>query len=250
MDYIIIKDKKSDFKSIENSESIENIEVPYIPVSVIEMIKTDYKFIKNFLEYKRDATLAFLNINNAIIVHEDDFNLKVSKNVKHWCEFFELIRNYTKIFINQGLNFYSKKEKNGNNYYGIINENFLAPIIEKIFEQIYIKYLKKFPYWNESPGKQNDYIDIELKNKTDINNIRYYYHFQGIIFAQDTKFDNQINGCSFKAEFSGKPKFKIVIVDLKKLEYLRKNEKNLKQCIDVIDDQIIAQKLNCINLEL
>lgn len=245
MEYISIKEDKNNFKIIEN---LENIQVPCIQVEIIEMIKEDYKFINKFLEYKRDATLALFNIYNAVIIYEDDFNLKVEKNIKNWYEFFELIQNYTKIFINKGLNFYKNKETNNYNY-GAINESFLSPIIKKIFEEIYIKYLRKFSYWNESPGKQNDYINIELKNKTDINNIRYYWHFQGIIFVQDTKYNKPINGNSFKAEFNGNPNFQIVVFDLNKLEYFRKIEKNLKQYIDIIDDKIIAQKLNCFNLD-
>jgi len=245
MEYISIKEDKNNFKIIEN---LENIQVPCIQVEIIEMIKEDYKFINKFLEYKRDATLALFNIYNAVIIYEDDFNLKVEKNIKNWYEFFELIQNYTKIFINKGLNFYKNKETNNYNY-GAINESFLSPIIKKIFEEIYIKYLRKFSYWNESPGKQNDYINIELKNKTDINNIRYYWHFQGIIFVQDTKYNKPINGNSFKAEFNGNPNFQIVVFDLNKLEYFRKIEKNLKQYIDTIDDKIIAQKLNCFNLD-
>lgn len=242
---MIIEVEKNDFKIIEN---LQNIQVPSIQVEIIEMIKEDYKFINKLLEYKRDATLALFNIYNAVIIYENDFNLKIEKNIKNWCEFFELMQNYTKIFISKGLNFYKNKETN-NNYYGTINENFLAPIIKKIFEEIYIKYLRKFPYWNESPGKQNDYINIELKNKTDINNLRYYWNFQGIIFVQDTKYNKPINGNSFKVEFNGNPKFQIAVFDLNKLEYFRKIEKNLQQYIDFIDDKIIEQKLNCFNLD-
>ena len=57
--------------------------------------------------------------------------------------FFELIKKYAKIFINEGLNFYRRKEKNEliNNFL-LINENFIGPIIEKLIEIIYMIYLR------------------------------------------------------------------------------------------------------------
>ena len=89
-----------------------------------------------------------------------------------------------------------------------------------------MSYLRKFTYWPDSPEKQSDYLNIELKNKIDIKNIRYYWHFQGIIFIQDTKYEEAIKDSSFKVEFNGKPNFQIACFDLNKLEYLRKNERN------------------------
>ena len=139
------------------------------------MFTKDYEFMKKYLEYKRDGTLALLKIYDVVNIYDDNFNLKAEKKVRNWFEFYELIKNYAKIFNNEGLNFYKNKMKNEiNDNLQIINENVLGPIIEKIFELIYISYLRKFPYWPNSPGEQNDYINIELKNKTEINNIRYY----------------------------------------------------------------------------
>ena len=90
-----------------------------------------------------------------------------------------------------------------------------------------MSYLRKFLHWPDSHEKQSDYLNIELKNKIDIENIRYYWHFQGIIFIQDTKYIDAIKGCSFKEEFNGKPIFQITCFDLNKFQYLRKNEKKL-----------------------
>ena len=104
-----------------------------------------------------------------------------------------------------------------------------------------MSYLRKFPYWPDSPEKQSDYLNIELKNKIDIKNIRYYWHFQGIIFIQDTKYEDAIKGISFKVEFNGKPNFQITCFDLNRIEYLKKNEKKLKCYIDEIEDKIITQ---------
>ena len=100
-----------------------------------------------------------------------------------------------------------------------------------------MSYLRKFPYKPDSPEKQSEYLNIELKNKIDIENIRYYWHFQGIIFIQDTKYIGAIKDSSFKVGFNGKTKFQIACLDLNKLEYLRKNEKKLKPYIDEIEDK-------------
>ena len=126
---------------------------------------------------------------------------------------------------------------------------FLVQIKEKLFDIIYMSYLRKFSYWPDSPEKQSDYLNIELKNKIDIKNIRYYWHFQGIIFIQDTKYKDEIKGSSFKVEFNGKPNFQIACFDLNKLKYLKKNEKKLKPYIDEIENKIIAQNLQNLNLE-
>lgn len=241
MDYIIVKENKNDFK---NLEKIDSIEVPYIPIDIIEMIIKDYKFIKKFIDYKRDGTLALLKIYDIINIYDDNFNLNFEKKIRNWYEFFTLIKTYSNIFIDEGINFY--RNKNILNY-ELINKNFLGPIIEKVFDYIYLNYLKKFPYWPEDE-KQNDFINIDFKNKIDINNIRYYYHLQGIITIQDAKCNNPIY--SFKAEFNGKPKLQIVCLNLNKIQYLRKNERNLKIYIDKIDDKIIAQNLMNLNLQL
>ena len=126
---------------------------------------------------------------------------------------------------------------------------FLVQIKEKLFDIIYMSYLRKFSYWPDSPEKQSDYLNIELKNKIDIKNIRYYLYFQGIIFIQNTKYEEAIKDNSFKVEFNGKPNFQIACFDLNKLEYLRKNEKKLKPYIDEIENKIIDQNLQNLDLE-
>ena len=113
----------------------------------------------------------------------------------------------------------------------------------KTLVKMVYSYLRKFPYWIDSPKKQSDCLYIELKNKIDIKNIRYYWHFQGIIFIQDIKYKDAIKCSFFKEEFNGKPNFQIACFDLNKLEYLRENEKKLKPYIDEIEDKIIAQNL-------
>ena len=112
-----------------------------------------------------------------------------------------------------------------------------------------MSYLRKFPYRPDSPGKQSDYLNNELKNKIDIKNIRYYCHYQGNIFIQDIKYKDAIKGSSFKVKVNGKPNFQIAGFDLNKLEYLKKNEKKLKPYIDEIENKIIDQNLQNLDLE-
>ena len=123
MEYKIIRENNTDFKSIKNSEKIE---VPSIPIDIIEILINIFKFMKKFLDYKRDGTLGLLKMNNVVNIYDNNFDLNVKKKVRNWNEFFELIKKYTKIFINEGLKFYRRKEKNEliNNFL-LINENYL-----------------------------------------------------------------------------------------------------------------------------
>ena len=135
MDYIIVKDNKNDFKKMEN---LENIEIPYIPFEINEMLIRDYKFIKKFVNYKRDATLALLKILDIINIYDDNFNINFEKKVRNWNEFFTLMKMYSNIFIEEGIKFYHNKNILN---YKLINKDFIGPIIEKIFDYIYINYL-------------------------------------------------------------------------------------------------------------
>ena len=249
MELIIIKDNKNNLNTLDYLDNIENIEVPSIPIDIIELFIKDYKFMAKFLDYKRDATLALLNIYNGLNIYDDNFNIKIEKEFKNFWDFFELLKKYSKIFTKEGLNFYANKNIN-NNHIKIIDEKFLGPIVEKIFDNIYHDYLKKFPDWCDKQKQQNEYININLKNKIDINNIRYYWNFQGVIYVQDTNYGKLINDIFFKIEFNGTPKFQIVSFDLNILKYFKTIEKNLKQYIDKIDDKIISQNLKKMELDL
>lgn len=237
----------NDFQEIQN---IENIEVPDFPIEIIDILLKNYQFLKKFVDYKRDATLSLLKIYNAIFLYDDTFNLKIEKKLKDWKEFFELIISYIKEFTHEALKFYKAKEKNVLNYnFILLDENFLGAIIDKIIRKIYISYLKKFSYWVNSPGQQKGYINIELEEQNDFNNknIRYYWHFKGVIFVQDTKYDEPI---SFKAELNGNPIFQLVFFDLNQFQYLERNQQYLKQLIDLIEDKIKAQDLKNLSIDL
>ena len=58
--------------------------------------------------------------------------------------FFEIINNSAKEFSRAGKDFYKINENNRINInFQLIDENFLAPIMKKIFYTIYKSYLKK-----------------------------------------------------------------------------------------------------------
>ncbi len=247
MEYIIIKENKIDFQKIKN---LENIEIPYIPIQINEMFTKDYEFMKKLIEYKRDGTLALLKIYDAINSYDDNFNLKIEKDIKNWDEFFQLIKNYKQIFTREGLNFYKNKETDQLNInFQIIDEKFLGSITNEIFMKIYHSYLNKFHYWPNPNSEQSDFINIELKNSIVIKKIKYYWHFKGVIFVKDINYGKLINGNFAKVELNGNPKLQIVCFDLNILEYLRSNEQNLKQYIDMIDDKIIAKNLKTLNID-
>lgn len=234
-----------------NIENLENIDIPIISIEIIGMIKKDWQIITKLLEYKRDGTLALLKINSALIdIYDDNFNVKFTKDIKTSSEFLESTKKYAKLFTQEGLKFYRNKEKKKyNKIIQLIDENFLGPIVDKIFYVIYEDYLKKFSFCNDEEGKQNDCINLELKDKIDINNLRYYYNFSGVILVEHTTYGKSTGNISFKVEFNGTPRFQIVVCDLNKLKFIEKNDfKNLKSNVDKIDDKIIEQNFK--NLDI
>ena len=262
------KEKKENKDNQDNQDKLklnENLEVPYIPFEIIEIFKNDYKFMKELLEYKRDPTLALLKLSNAVFVYDENFNLKIEKNFinlggssdyvgiplsqavkREWCIFFEnLKKDYAKILTEEELNLLKNKCNKNLRIYYEIDEKFLGPIIEKVLDEIYQSFIKIFSFKTDIPRKQNDYINIDLKNKTDINNIRYYWLFQGVMLTQNTlKYNESMKDNSFKVEINGKPKFQIVAFYLNILDDFMKNgESNIKETIDIIDDKIIEQNL-------
>ena len=74
MEYIIIRENDNDFKRIKNSEKIE---VPSIPIDIIEMFINDFKFMKKFLDYKRNGNLGLLKMNNVFNIYNDNFDLNI-----------------------------------------------------------------------------------------------------------------------------------------------------------------------------
>ena len=91
--------------------SDEDIIVPYIPNSILTIFKNDYPYIEELLNYKRDGTLLFLKSQGAIAFYNGSLGLNVKRDVKDWQEFLEFSRNYTKNFVQEGLQKYQNQEK-------------------------------------------------------------------------------------------------------------------------------------------
>ena len=239
-------DQNAILVTLINVDKLENIDIPFVPIEIIEMIKKDWKIIAKLLGYKRDETLALLKINSAIIdIYDDNFNIKFKKYIKTSSEFLESTKKYAKLFTQEGLNFYMNKgKKKYNNDLEIINEKFLGPIVEEIFNKIYQGYSKRFFFSSDEEGKQNDCINIELKDKKDIYNYRYYYNFNGVILVEHTNNSKQKEEISFKVVFNGAPRFQIVVCNLNNLNNLEKyGFENLRNHVDKIGDKIIEQNL-------
>ena len=237
---------------IAEIKNLENIEVPSIPIEIIEMFKHDYEFMKKLLEYKRDPTLALLKIIKAVFIYEDNFNLEVEKEVNNRSKFFENIKkNFKKISLNFGGNKNKYTNKIDSQTKNEINEKFTNQITDKILDEIHESYSKIFCGHEGITGEQEDLINIDLKEKIDIqiniNKFRNYWRFKGILFAQDTKYNKynkSIKGHSFKVKFNGHPTFQIFSFDLKRLENFSKIQpKQKKEIIDIIDKKLISQNL-------
>ena len=227
----------------------EEITVPYLPNSLITSIKEDFPYIKELLEYKRDATLIFLKAKSACAFYKGNLGLNVEKEVKCWSDFIEFSRNYTRKVVQDGLQKYQSKEQDVENKkkkYSILDMGLLSPAIESISSSINDSYLKRFPRWPTS-GSQYDFINPFVKGYIEQNDIRFYWICNGSIYVKDTKFDSPINGCPYKAEFSGRPEFQLAYFDLDKIKTLNELAEKamplLKEKIDGINKKIIAQSL-------
>jgi hypothetical protein len=89
------------------TEEGEEIMIPYVPNSLITSIKKDYPYIKQLLEYKRDATLIFLNAQGACAFYKGSLELKVEKEVKNWSEF----KNFQEIILQKLFRMDSRNTK-------------------------------------------------------------------------------------------------------------------------------------------
>ena len=238
--------------------SDEEIIVPYIPDGIITIFKEDYPYIQELLEYKRDGTLAFLKGQGAIAFYKGGLGLDVKKDVKEWQDFIEFSRNYTRKFVQEGLQKYQKEEENVDDKkkkFIRLDMGLLGPAIEMISNTINDEYLRRFPKWPTS-GTQEDYINVFLKSSLETNNLRFYWLCRGEIYVKDTKYSYPINGCPYRSEFSGKPEFQLAYFDLDKIrqcnEMAKKNMKQVKSIIDKIENKYLEQTLNklLINMDL
>lgn len=221
---------------------------PFIPNTILTIFKNDYPYIQELIEYKRDGTLAFLKAYGAIAFYNGSLGLDVKKDVKNWSDFIEFSRNYTRQFVQEGLQKYQNKEKNNEKkQFQILDMGFLGPPIEMISNGINDSYLRRFPSWPSS-GTQEDYIQVEMKNSFETNNIRFYWVCRGTIFVKDTRYNYPINGCKYRAEFSGKPEFQIAYFDLDKIrqcnDLAKSQMSRIKQMIDTYEQKLLEQSLS------
>ena len=238
--------------------SDEEIIVPHIPDGIITIFKEDYPYIQELLKYKRDGTLAFLKAQGAIAYYKGGLGFDVKKNVKDWQDFIEHSRNYTRKFVQEGLQKYQKEEENVDDKkkkFKVLDMGLLGPAIENISNIINGEYLRRFPNWPTS-GTQEDYIYVFVKSSLETNNLRFYWVCRGKIHVKDTKYSSPINGCPYRAEFSGKPEFQLAYFDLDKIrqcnELAKTNMSEVKLIIDQIEKKYLEQSLSrlLINIDL
>ena len=230
----------------------------FLPHGILTAFQNDYPYIQELIEYKRDGTLLFLKSQGAIAFYNGNFGLDVKCNVKDFQEFIEFSRNYTRIFVQDGLQKYQKEEKDIDDKkknYSILDMGILGPAIETISNTINREYLDKFPQWPTS-GTQEDYIELNVKNFQETGKLRIYSVCRGTIFVKDTRYSSPRNGCNYRAEFSGKPEFQLSYFDLYKIrqcnEMAQKNMKQIKVLIDKLEEKYLEQSLSklIINFDL
>ena len=215
--------------------SYEEIIVPYIPDGIITSLKEDYPYIQELLEYKRDGILVFLKGQGEISFYEGSLGLETITDEKNWEDFIEFSRNYTRKFVQEGLQ-KNQKEK--------LDMGFLYPAIEMISNTINDEYLRRFPKWPTS-GTQEDYINVFNKGSLESNYLKFYWVCRGDIHVKDTKYSSPRNGCPYRAEFSGKPEFQLAYFDLDKIrqcnEMAKTNMSLIKSIIDKIEKKYLEK---------
>jgi hypothetical protein len=228
----------------------ELIALPNVSNTIITLIKNDYPEIKELLEYKRDATLAFLKSQGALAIYKGGVELNVAKEVKDWNEFVEFAAKYSKYIVQKGIQTYQENENDlpdSKKQFNKLEKIIVDPAVEMISNSITSEYLHRFPSWPKS-GTQSDFIEINLKSAQEVNDYRIYWTCSGQVFVKDTKYDIPINGNKYKAEFSGKPEFQFSFFDMKKIKFCndmaKKNMKLLKSKIDELDEKLLTQQMD------
>ena len=229
----------------------------FLPHGILAAFQNDYPYIQELIEYKRDGTLLFLKSLGAIAFYNGNFGLDVKCNVKDFQEFIEFSRNYTRNFVQDGVQKYQNDEKDADDKkkYSILDMGILEPAIERISNTINQEHLKKFPKWPTS-GTQEGYIELNVKNFQETGLLRIYSLCRGTIFVKDTRYSSPRNGCNYRAEFSGKPEFQLSYFDLSKIrqcnEMAHQNMKQMKVVIDKLEEKYLEQSLSklIINFDL
>ena len=168
--------------------------------------------------------------------------MDVKSDVKDWQEFIKFSRNYTRKFVQDGLEKYQEEEKDiayKKKKYSILDMGILGCPIETITNAINQEHLNKFPKWLTS-GTQEGYIELNVKYFQETGALRIYLLCRGTIFVKDTRYSSPRNGCNYRAEFSGKPEFQLSYFNLDKIrqcnEFAKNNMKQIKTLIDKLEE--------------
>ena len=222
----------------------------FLPNDILIAFQNDYPYIQELIEYKRDGTLLFLKSQGAIAFYNGNFGLDVKSDVKDFQEFIEFSRNYTRKFVQDGLQKYQNDEKDVDDKkkkFKLLDMGIWGPAIETTSNTINQEQLKKFPKWPTS-GTQEGYIELNVKNFQETGKLRIYWLSRGTIFVKDTRYSSPRNGCNYRAEFSGKPEFQLSYFDLNKIrqcnEMAQKNMKQIKVLIDKLEEKYLEQSLS------
>ena len=225
--------------------SNDELIAPFISNDILISFVNDHPFIKELIEYKRDGTLLLLKSQSDIFLCDGKYGIDTRTDIKDWETFIEFSRHITRNFIQEGLKQKYQSNKNdadGKKKYQIIDMRFLDQAIEIISNTINREYLKKFPKWPKS-GTQESYIELNEKNCQILGNLKMYWLCRGTIFVKDTRYSSPINGCNYRAEFSGKPEFQLSYFDLDKIsqcnEMAQKNINQIKGIIDKLEEKIL-----------
>ena len=83
----------------------------FIPDNIMTILKNDYPYIQELLEYKRYGTLELLKSQRGIEFYNGKLGLNVKTKVKCWGDFVEFSRNYTRLLVQDGLQKYKIEER-------------------------------------------------------------------------------------------------------------------------------------------
>lgn len=83
----------------------------FILKQIMAIIKRDYSSIQELIEYKIDGTLTFLEAQRAMVIYSINLGLNIKRDVKNWDDFIIFSKNYSKLFVQEGLKKYQIEER-------------------------------------------------------------------------------------------------------------------------------------------
>ena len=218
-----------------------------IPNNVWFILKNDYPYIQELLDYKMNGTLALLESQSAMAFYNGKLGLNLKSKVKSWGDFVELSRKYTRMIVQKGLQKYQNEEKdlpNEKRKYKVLDMGFLGPIIGIISDGINDSFLKKFPEWPTNKT-QEDFLEVSMTGQTESNDLKIFWLCRGNIYVKKTRYDRPRDGYPYKAKYFGKPELQISYFDFYKIrlcnEMAKQNKEKIKNIIDTLDKKLIEQ---------